>query len=320
VRAPPVIVVTLAIVLARVAAAEPAPISIEYVAPAECPDEISLKAGVIARLGHDPFDGDAARRAMIDVRPTGAGYVAAIEVREPGRAVARRAVGPARRCEDAVEALELALAVIVDPTIGDSPPTPSPVPSPPPPSPPPPQPQRYDMPDWRPPPPVVEGPRRHEIAIVIGAIAGAGPDNAGYFGVRAGFAIGARWRIGVVGRIADASGDLDAERSMNGRVSELAAEGCVRYRYVIACGIAGVGSKSVRIYRTGGETVADYSDPFGLIGVDAALEIPLGNAFLRPLVEGAIPLPNVAIESEGVRRVDLPFARLAFDLALGYRW
>ena len=37
------------------------PFALDYAAPPACPDEITLRAGVIARLGHDPFDASAAR-------------------------------------------------------------------------------------------------------------------------------------------------------------------------------------------------------------------------------------------------------------------
>lgn len=300
------------------------PISLEYVAPPACPDEISVRAGVIARLGSDPFQGDAPRAAMIDVQPTGAGFVAAIELREPGRPVTRRAVGPALRCEDAIEALELALAVIIDPTYSPA--------APPAPLPPmmPPAPVVYEPPGWRAPAPVPPSIRRHELALAIGIEAGTHPESEGTFGLRAGYMIDEHWRIGMVGRLANGNGTLTRDSAGNyrryeTRTSELEVEGCRRYRFVIACALLGVGSKSVHIdrydYDLGvSQEVADYHDPFAIAGANVSLELPLGHAFLRPLVEGSFPLPNVPIESEGLRHIELPVALLAFDLSLGYRW
>lgn len=314
----------------RGAHAEPAPvtpIALEYVAPAACPDEISLRAGVVARLGQDPFRGDAPRKALIDVEPTAAGFVAAIELREAGGRVSRRAVGPAAKCEDAVAALELALAVIIDPTTGASAGDPTPITTTTIPSPNAPVPAYgppvYEPPGWRT-PPTPAGPRVHELALIIGLVAGAHPESEGYFGVRAGYRLAPHWRIGMFGRVAEGSGTLDPERTYETRTSELAVEGCWRREFVLACGFVGAGSKSVQVHRyttsSGYEDVADYSDPYGLVGASLALEVPLGNAFLRPMIESAAPLPQVHVESEGVRRWDLPRAQLAFDLAIGYRW
>ncbi|HUS33627.1 MAG TPA: hypothetical protein VMZ53_34225 [Kofleriaceae bacterium] len=303
------------------------PISIEYVAPPACPDEISVRAGVIARLGTDPFQGDAPRVAMIDVQPTGAGFVAAIELREPGRPASRRAVGPALRCEDAVDALELALAVIIDPTYSaqpPAPPPPHPLPQPAPVA------AVYEPPGWRVPTPASPSIRRHELALAIGVVAGTHPEAEGTFGLRAGYMVDEHWRIGMVGRLANGNGTLTMDAAGNyrhyeTRTSELEVEGCRRYRFLLACALVGVGTKSVHIdrydYALGvSQEVADYSDPFAIAGANLSLEVPLGRAYLRPLVEGSAPLPNVPIESEGLRHLELPVVRFAFDLSLGYRW
>jgi hypothetical protein len=321
--------VACAVVLtAGSAGADPAPlgpIAIEYVAPAVCPDEISLRAGVIARLGQDPFRGDAPRRALIDVAQTAAGFVAAIELHEPGQPASRRAVGPAQRCEDAVDALELALAVIIDPTRGAEPPPKPVVTSPPPPPRLPSGPGRYEPPGWReaarPP-----APPRYELGVSVGSLAGAMPESSVTLGIRAGYAIDERWRAGVYARYGRGHGDLDPAhvRTYEIGIAELHAEGCLKQMLLIACAFAGVGSKSVTIERDDGmfvvTTVADYSDPYFVVGASVALDLPLGGGFLRPSLDALIPLPAVAIESEGASRYDVPFGELGFDLALGYRW
>jgi len=322
-----VLAITVAAAIAPARAfADVTPISIEYVAPSECPDEISLKAGVIARLGTDPFKGDAHRVAMIEVKPMAAGFVAGIELHEPGREVTRRVVGPAARCEDAVDALELALAVIIDPTYTSQPAPPPPQQ----PTPPPVQaPVTYEPPGWRT-APAPEALRRHEIALAIGVVAGMHPESEGTFGLRAGYMLDEHWRIGMLGRLANGRGTLTMdslgnERTYETRTSELEVEGCRRYRFVIGCALVGLGTKSVNIRKydvaiPSDEEVADYNDLFAIAGANLSLEVPLGHAFLRPLVEGNVPLPNVPIESEGIRHIELPPVVLAFDLALGYRW
>lgn len=298
------------------AATEIAPLAVDYAAPPECPDEISLRAGVIARLGHDPFADAATRRASVRIEGGAAGYVGVIVLHEAARAESRRAIAPTRRCADAVAALELALAVIVDPTSGGSQPEPPPRFDP--------QPRTFELPGWREQPPAQPRARPHEIAFAVGSIAGDHPESATSIAIRAGYQTSARWRVGVIARVAIAQGELDATRRHRTSITELAAEGCARRWFASACALVGIGTKAVNITRTGPmfafDTVADYRDPYALVGASLALEVPLGSAFLRPAIELSMALPRVAIASEGVERAELWPVRVGFDLALGYRW
>jgi hypothetical protein len=335
-----VALIAVAIATASIAGAQTAPstIAIEYVAPSVCPDEISLKAGVIARLGRDPFFGDSNRKAFIDVKQTAAGFVAAIELREPGQGPSRRAIGPTSKCEDAVNALELALAVIVDPASGPAsssttPTTPTgpTMPSGPPvdrtvryaPN----QVRGYEPPGWRTLPPpnfAPPEPPTHEIAFAIGGLSSQHPSTAMALSLRAAYLMPA-WRIGVLARLSSGT-NVDDMLDLRANQTEILGEGCRRQDFFLLCVAVGIGSKSVEIGDygydgTGTPRDAQYSKAFFETAFSAALEVPLGRrAFFRPTAELALPLPAVKIESLGVERYRVGFGQIGFDLALGYRW
>jgi hypothetical protein len=336
-----VAVSTIAVAIAGTGVADaqvpPGPtIAIEYVAPANCPDEISLRAGVLARLGRDPFFGDSDRKAFIDVKQTAAGFVAAIELRDASRGVSRRAIGPTSKCEDAVNALELALAVIIDPSFDGTPAPPAPTPAPYPPTTtqpfvrPAPYPdarRTYEPPGWRglppPTPAAPPAPPKHEIAFAIGGLTSQHPDLATAFMLRAAYLLPA-WRIGMLARLSSGT-NVDNDLSLRANQVELLAEGCRRQGFFLFCAAIGVGNKSVEIGDYNYDPVspdrsAEYSGAFFETAFSAGLHIPLGRAFLRPTVELAIPLPAVKIESMGVERYQVGFGQVGFDLALGYRW
>jgi hypothetical protein len=324
------VVIAIAIASARDAAAQPSStIAIEYVAPGNCPDEISVRAGVIARLGRDPFHGDSERKAFIDVKQTAAGYVAAIELRE-GRNTSRRAIGPTTKCEDAVSALELALAVIIDPSHGAPPTVTPPPPNPQPfvrPAPYPEARRTYEPPGWRGLPPITPAappePPKHEIAFAIGGVTSQHPATALAFGLRAAYLLPA-WRIGVLARLSSAT-NVDDGLSLRANQVEILAEGCRRQGFFHFCAAIGGGSKDVAIGDydfdpMGVERDAEYSEAFFETAFSASLHIPLGRAFFRPTAELAVPLPAVKIESQGVERYRVGFGQVGFELALGYRW
>ena len=321
--------VAVAAALVGRASADPASIAIEYAAPAGCPDEVRVRAGVIVRVGHDPFRGDAPRRVLIDVTEGATGFIAALQLHEPGKPVSRRAVGPSVVCEDTIAVLELVLAALI---------TPAPAAEPPPPTTPPrtigdlvgPPPVTYEPPGWRataaaaaaPAPP--RKPPRKEFAISIGSLAGAMPNTVVTFGLRFGYAINKDLRAGIHIRGASDRGDLDAQRTYDVGVGELHTEVCSRWWHAILCGVVGFGTKSVSVVRDDGmfvvTDVADYSSQYFLAGGSLSLDLPLGRGIVRPSVNAIVPLPPVQIESEGMQREELSIAHIGFDLSLGYRW
>ena len=317
--------IAVAIAGAAEAVAQPrSTIAIEYVAPAGCPDEISVRAGVIARLGRDPFFGESVRKAFVDVQQTATGFIATIELREGGTA-SRRAIGPTSKCEDAVAALELALAVIVDPAYGATAPPPAgprpfvaPAPYP--------EPRRtYEPPGWQraPLPTTPPAPPKHEIAFAIGGLTSQHPDLATAFLLRAAYLFPS-WKLGMLARLSSST-NVEANLSLRANQVELLAEGCRTQGLVLLCAAVGVGNKSVEIGDFDSDPMspdrgAEYSSAFLETAFSAALHVPLGRAFLRPTVELAIPIPAVKIESLGVERYRVGFGQVGFDLALGYRW
>ena len=83
----------------------------------QCPPEAALRRGVAARLGRDPFRAEGAQLVSIRVEATRAGLAATVEVRDAaGKAVGTRTVASSRRdCAELAAAVELAVAIAIDP-------------------------------------------------------------------------------------------------------------------------------------------------------------------------------------------------------------
>jgi hypothetical protein len=133
------------------------------------------------------------------------------------------------------------------------------------------------------------------------------------------------WRIGVLGRLSSSSDTEIDDLTIRVNQTELLAEACRRQGFFLFCGGLGVGSKEVEIADYNWDGVGtprdtDYSEAFFETAFSAAVDIPLGRAFLRPTVELAIPLPAVKVMSQGVEHYRVGFGQIGFDLALGYRW
>jgi len=282
------------------------PFALDYVAPPSCPDEMALRAGVITKVGRNPSDANAPDHIVVRIEATKDGFVGSVAA---SGADARPVM--AQSCKDAVDTIELQIATFVQPQQPTQPVQPYV------------QPYRpYVATAWPPPPPPPERPRR-ELGIAIGSVSGSHPESATVLGLRAGYVL-PRWWFGAVARVATQEGNVDAQRDARTQTVEILAEACSRRWLVLGCVLAGAGAKSVRIDRDDGmfviTNVADYRDPYALVGASVALDVPLGRAFLRPGIEAAFPIPQVAIESEGVQRADLSSIQLEFELALGLRW
>lgn len=117
---------TAALVVAAGAAhgAERAELRVRPVSlPEACPDEAALRAGVVSRLGEDPFGADAPLDIVVAVEPMATELVGRILVERDGEPVGERRVAAVHRdCEALTEALAVAIAIILDPL--PSPPAP----------------------------------------------------------------------------------------------------------------------------------------------------------------------------------------------------
>jgi hypothetical protein len=106
----------LVIAIATRASADPLMVSLDYTRDptAEgCPDAQSIRDGVAAQLGRDPFTASAATTISTTIRGTDGQLQATITVR--GNADGQRELrAPVGRCEDLASAVELAIAIGID--------------------------------------------------------------------------------------------------------------------------------------------------------------------------------------------------------------
>jgi len=103
-------------VAAALVAADPTAVLVSERAPdalAACPDAPALTALVMRRLGRDPFDPLAARKAFVRFERKRS-FVAVVRVREPDGREGTRTLGD-RSCQALAEQVALALAVAIDP-------------------------------------------------------------------------------------------------------------------------------------------------------------------------------------------------------------
>lgn len=130
-----------------VAGAAPRVVSLTYVrgaGAAECPDDETVRAGVAARLGYEPFDGRADTRISATIARVGRTMEATLVVTDgAGQVVAeRRLSSRGKDCVELTSAVELAISIAIDPVGGgrprpkaEEPPPPAPAPPAPPPPP-----------------------------------------------------------------------------------------------------------------------------------------------------------------------------------------
>ncbi len=76
-----------------------------------CPDEASFREAVRARLGREPFDSEASRTVAVSVRRRAGWFALDLSIDGAARSVR------ARRCEDAVRAASLTVAIALDPEL-----------------------------------------------------------------------------------------------------------------------------------------------------------------------------------------------------------
>ncbi len=261
---------------------------------AGCPDEQWVRSAVSARLGRNPFDDTAATkvRARID-RGAGSALVAQVEVeRADGTTGRRKLDSPTGDCLELASAVELAIALAIEP--------PWPSRKPPPPGPLNPETPR---PEEKPPvalpepaPEVPPLPTPIEVRGRLGLLgtAGGGPGFTG--GIALGAQVGwPRWSLGLEGRVLIPTGVSFS----GGYASTFSALGslvpCLRAAWLSGCTVATVGAFQV-------ESTAAEVRRQTTVMVQAGARVS-GDLWLHqrvalvPWLEGAVVLTRTSIVS-----------------------
>ncbi len=254
---------------------------------ADCPDVDVIRAGVVARLGYEPFDDRAERAVAATVNRTGRTLEARIEIAgADGKATAERKLVSRRSdCVELASALELAISIAIDPLAGSRPrPAPAaPPPAPPPPAPPPP-PEiivvREPAPPSQPaqPPPVPPVPIGFQVR--LGGLGSVGSAPAATIGgsVQASARRGS-FSLGLEGR-----GDLTSTTTLefdNMRVGDMQTSSLMGS--LVPCALRGV-LEGCALLSAGAIRAASHdlampqqvSAPFVALGARVGLELPLG--------------------------------------------
>jgi hypothetical protein len=250
-----------------------------------CPDELSVRAAVSARLGYDPFDQDAPRLVSTVIEKRGGDLVARVAMHDEHgtQTGTRELTSPTNDCAELVSAASLAISIAIDPASvvarhpRAKPPSPTPSDEPParPPPPSSPEPATAPSPDVRGAP---WAPPGMGLDLGAGALAAYGSAPSPSVGFRA--SIGARWRrvsLSVEGR-ADLPASATAPGSGRVESSILAAMliPCTLRGVILLCGVAGAGSLRADSSDVAATRHADTF--FAAAGVRFGVEIPLGGA------------------------------------------
>jgi hypothetical protein len=251
-----------------------------------CPDELSLKNAVSARLGYDPFDGTAPRVVAATIVRRGAALLGRVEVHgEDGKPSGSRQISSHENdCTELSSALSLAISIAIDP-LSLAPPPPRPAPAPPVPVP-----RRAP----RPAPPCPPAPAPRVVATADSPVrfrASAGAHAA--FGVApapAAFGldvdVGIRWRALSV----DVGGRDRGTVATSLLFATLAPCGHVSFFSGCALGAFGV-VRGEHIEREQRDTV-----PFVALGARAAAEIPIYSVVgIRVFADVLAPLTRTAV-------------------------
>jgi hypothetical protein len=133
-----------------------------------CPDEQTMRRGVAARLGRQPFDAQAERLLTVRLEGRASGYAVDITVQGAGgEVIGKRSLSTERQdCDELASAMQLAIAIAIDPlhnmptpaAASETPAAPTPLAEAEPPAPPAPE---VQTPPPAPPPPMPEPSSRH---------------------------------------------------------------------------------------------------------------------------------------------------------------
>lgn len=285
---------------AHAAAADTRTVTLSYArAPGleRCPDERWIRQAVSARLGFDPFRDDAELRVEAKIDSAAQGLVGTLSVTDrSGKRLGRRELSsPAGDCLELASAMELAIAIAVDPLYLSRPP-----PEPPPPDvpavkeeQPAPEPLKSPPPETPPPPPSSH--LSLEAGAGLLASAGISPYPTAGLSLRGRL----RWTHLSVGL--DARADLQSSVAFgDGRVKSSALLGsvvpCAHLGRFAGCAVASFGALQV----TGELTPPAHreSSPLVLFGVRGELEVPLASRLaLKPFAEVQVVVTRTTVVS-----------------------
>lgn len=276
---------TAGLVLLLLASAEPRSVSFTYAVPAgleRCPDEVWIRHAVAARLGFDPFSADADLRIDVAVTRAEKGLAAEIQVFDrEGKRVGRRAfTSAAGDCPELASAVELAMALVVDPQYLTRPsPAPAPEPAPEPKPEPPPAPV---VPPTPPPAAASALPEFHLHAGGFGSV-GVSPQ------VAPGAVLGARVQWTHVSLGLDVRADLASTATFGaGRVTSAVLLGsfvpCAVLGGFSACALVSAGA--IQVTGEFGGTPTRSSSPLVLVGARARYDVHVWKQlFVAPFLD-----------------------------------
>jgi hypothetical protein len=252
-----------------------------------CPGEEEVRSAVSARLGYDPFSPSADTKIDAHVFSAGAGLKAVIEVTRPNAAPGRRELASATGdCGELAAALQLAIAIAIDPhyLARKEPPKPAeeaPAPSPPAAAPAPPSPPPSEL---------------HFVA-VAGALGGLGVSPS----VAPGFTLGVRaqlprFELSIEGR-ADLASHLQLVGGQVTTAPLLASiSPCFRTWKLGICALGSVGALQV----TGelGSAPVRATTPLVLVGARIVLELMVNDALgIEPWLEVQAVVTRTTLKS-----------------------
>jgi len=290
---------------------------------ADCPDEQQVRDAVAARLGYDPFEAKSSTTVTAVLTKGRAGLRAHVELRDlTSGAVGRRELTSARNdCAELASAMELAIAIAVDPQsltrpAGTPPPSEAPAPSSPaPPAAPPPS-----APTPSPPPAPPERRASESPSLLFGALGSVGYGITPavsvapvlFVGVRLG-----RWSLRLDGRFyVPGAEDAPPTGSVRASLFAGALAPCVHVGVGVACALVVVGQ--LRGEGRGVDVPLERSALYSGAGLRAGLEWPLGRwGFLPAYAEAIAPFTRETLRLRDRDVWESPAVTLSLLLGLG---
>lgn len=305
----------------RGAHAEPQPtVKLTYLRPLaaeSCPDEETMRRGVAARLGREPFAVDSERSLSVALEATRRGFSVEILVYDAsGSVVGKRSLATERKdCAELASAMQLAIAMAIDP-LHNMPAPPAVVESaeaePPPSVPSEPAAQLESVPPLRPAPlPATVSSRHVGVGISLAATTEPNP-SAGLtaqYGHRGAFTAWAmEMRLDMPTSVSDKSGTVETSLWAGSLLA------CLHKYRTEACALASVGS--LRGRGSGYGESESFSTPYAAGGLRLARWIAVGPEFAIQVsgdILGRLNTTTLLVDNDEV------WTSSPFEVALGAR-